>query len=146
MIGCRPTDYPPYPIGARRWERGQVIVELALVTPVVCAALLVGGEVGMIGATKLQQDAATIELARWVAFHPDDDASAAASAFGLEDCTWSSGPDAVPAIVDVEVDCPYAPKLTGGFWTGTTVSSSASVAVQPEPDPSPSPSPTASPS
>lgn len=121
---------------------GQILVEFALIFPILALMLLAIAGVGIwLLAANLQASRATT-LAAWIGAHPTTDASAYAKT--LTACDWTATSTA--DLATVTITCPsWAHDLLGAL-PATIATTAVAFIPDASPSPSPSPSPTPSPS
>lgn len=129
------------PLRRRTDQRGQALVEMALVLPFALFTALGFVEAGFLLAGKAEQDREVATLASWVAANPERDPEPIVHRVHLEACDLRI--QLVPglALWEVRATCHYQPRVTAGLWEGLPISSEAAAAALPEPEPSPSPEP-----
>jgi hypothetical protein len=140
----------------RARQRGQALVEMALVTPILLAILLGLGEAASLYAARTTYQNAAETLASWLAGHEgvegEEWEAVAASETARVGCdaspsiAWPDGAPGPSTRLVVSLSCPYVPRITSNVWHGLVVgveASSVTPAATPTPAPTPSPEPTA---
>lgn len=124
----------------KRWQRGQLVVEAAILIPVLLGLVLATVESGLLVAAYADQGRRTAVLADWAASH--DARTFAASwdgvvAVELPDCTVTIDESGVD-LITVSAVCQYAGRVVPSLVVPMSTDATASVA---DASPSPSPSP-----
>ena len=101
-------------------ERGQAIVEVALVMPVLMFMALAFVEYGFLSTTKAHQDRETAVIAQYAAHHPGESWNSIANQ-QLPGCD-------VAVIVSQDIytaiaTCQYQPRVTSNIWAGLPMTS-----------------------
>ncbi len=138
---CRPGDYPD----PRNPWRGQGLVELALLAPLVLFAASAAIDGGRLFIQKADQDRRTAVIADWAAAHPGDSSWNSVANGQLPDCTVTVE-ETRPGLWTAGASCFFSPLMLHGIWDGLPVASQASsVTPQTSEEPSPAPSGTTAP-
>jgi hypothetical protein len=127
-------------------RRGQALVEMALVLPLLLFLFLGAVEAAFLLTAKAYQDRATSVVAVWAAEHPRDSSWNSIAVRELPGCTVTVTTPR-PDLIEATAICLYHPVATHGLWNGLPMTSreSANVSPSPKPGASVSPSPTKSP-
>lgn len=132
---CRFSDRPGI--------RGQALVELALVMPIILLAGLGFIEAGRLVNTKADVDRSTYAVAETAADYPDDERWNAVAGRLLADCDADVHRDAM--LATATATCTYHPLIFSGF-DGISISSEESAAIRNIADTTPTPSSSTEPS
>ncbi len=109
-----------------RVSRGQVLVEAALVMPILLFVILGGVEAGYLVVAKADQDRATQVVADWAAQHPGESWNSVAN-HELPHCTVEvSSP--FRDVVEATSECPYRPTTGLPLFDRLTIGSRESAA------------------
>jgi Flp pilus assembly protein TadG len=104
-------------------SRGQAIVEMALILPLLLLLTLGGLEVGRLEMSQGQQDRATALVAQWAAQRPGEDWHALAS-HSLQDCVVTVDTTDPTGLITATSHCIYHAIATpGGPLDGITITS-----------------------
>ena len=121
-------------------SKGQALVEVALMLPVIMFTALGFLEAGFLLGTQFTQEQATTVVATYAAAHHDSSWHAVADQIGLTDCTVAVT-DEPHELVKASTTCSYKPHVTSGLWDGLPITTEAYAALPAAtPDPTPSPS------
>lgn len=107
-------------------NRGQALVEFALVMVVALFAARGFAEAAFLFSAQFQQDRATGMLAEWIAHHPGESWTTVAD-HALPGCQVTVS-EPLPGIIHADSTCHYHPVVTPGLWEGLPISSDAEAA------------------
>lgn len=113
----------------QRRQRGQALVETALVLPVLLFTCLGFIEAGLLVAQDAAQARATATVAAWAAEHPGDAGWQDVAGRQLGGCQVTLDASE-PGLVTVSATCHYDPRITHGLWDGLPISTSETAAVR----------------
>jgi hypothetical protein len=101
-------------------DRGQAIVEFALIFPVLAFVMLGFIEYGFASTAKAHQDRETALIAEWAANHPGESWNSIANQ-ELPGCAVDVTLD--KDIYTATVTCQYQPRVTSNIWAGLPMTS-----------------------
>lgn len=115
-----------------------------MLTPLLVLLLFAAVDTARLMGAKQRQDQQTLEVARFLAWHPDAGVGDAVAVIGLDDSCVTEADIDVDAVT-VGTRCEFRPELFRD-WIGLPLSSTATAAAMPSPEPAPAPSASPEPS
>lgn len=133
-------ERPRTPVIVRIGSRGQALVEMALVMPILLFALLGTGDVAMLFSFRDHQARSTATVVNYAASRPGDDSWQSVANLELPGCDVAVQ-EAHPGVMEATATCQWTPLLLRAFWGDSVPVTTQESAAADEPSPEPSPSP-----